>query len=118
MRINGHNRQARKRSLSNTFTPTQWQQALDYFNGCCAVCGNQLKDLFGEVTVHADHWIPLTSSECPGTIATNMICLCNKCNLSKHNTMPVVWLRRRYSERKARQIEKRIAEYFEWLRKR
>ena len=107
-------RRARKRGLSNTFTGEQWIQCLEYHNYCCPVCGSQLRDLFGNVEPHADHWIPLASDECPGTIAENMICLCNNCNQSKWATMPDVWLEREYGTRKVKQISARIAAYFEW----
>lgn len=115
-RINVANRNARKRNLPNTLTPTQWQSALDYFHGCCAVCGRQMNDMFGEFTAAMDHWIPLAyeGDDNPGTVAGNIVCLCHGvggCNNSKNSTMPDVWLRRKYSEHKARQIEQRIETY-------
>ena len=45
------NRKARKNSLPNALTHTHWQYALNYFNGCCAVCGRQLNDMFGEFRI-------------------------------------------------------------------
>lgn len=33
-------RRSQKRSLPATFTERDWQRALEYFNGCCAYCGN------------------------------------------------------------------------------
>ena len=108
-------RHARMHSLPDILTTEQWQACLEYWNYCCAVCGKQLRDLFGEVKSHADHWIPLSLPDCPGTIATNMICLCNKCNLSKRDMMPLEWLIRRYDKQKANQIMKRVESYFESL---
>ena len=112
LRIYFSRRRARKRSLPDIFTSEQWQICLEYWNYCCAVCGKQLRDLFGEVEPHADHWIPLSVLDCPGTVATNMICLCNGCNQSKHNIAPKTWLTRRYGKRRANQILKRIEAYF------
>lgn len=106
-------RVARKRSLPDIFTEAQWIVCLEYHNYCCAVCGNQLRDLFGNVTPHADHWIPLSSEQCPGTISTNMICLCNECNQSKHNKLPDIWLKEKYGTRKANEILKRVQAYFD-----
>lgn len=112
------NYKARKRSLPNALTADQWQHALNYFNGCCAVCGRQLNDMFGEFTASADHWIPLSykGDDNPGTVATNIIPLCNGisgCNTSKNATMPRIWLEREFGKRKAKQIAARIQEYFD-----
>lgn len=107
------NRRARKRSLPDTFTESQWIACLEYHHYTCAVCGNQLIDLFGNVP-HADHWIPLAynGDDNPGTVATNMICLCSACNLSKRDTMPDVWLKAQYGTRKANEILRRVKIYF------
>ena len=108
---------ARKRNLPDIFTSEQWLQCLEYFNYCCPVCDSQLRDLFGNVKPHADHWIPLDydGDDNPGTVATNMICLCNACNLSKSATMPDVWLKQKFGTRKAAQISVRIQAYFETI---
>ena len=110
-------RRARKRGLLDTFTGEQWLQCLDYHNYCCPACGVQLRDLFGNVKPHADHWIPMSydGDDNPGTVATNMICLCNKCNMSKHDIMPDVWLKQKFGTRKAAQILARIEAYFATL---
>ena len=105
-------RRARKHNLPDTFTEQEWIDCLEYFNHCCAVCGNQLRDLFGDTVPHADHWIPLASNECTGTIASNMVCLCNHCNWSKNAIMPQEWLSRHYTKKQAQQILERIETYF------
>lgn len=112
-------RKARKLNLPDTLTEIEWECAVNYFNGRCAVCGRQLRDLFGTHTIAADHWIPLTSPACPGTVATNMIPLChgqNGCNNSKHDRDAKEWLTERYGNRKARTILARIESYFQWVR--
>jgi hypothetical protein len=115
-RIKTARRQARKRSLPDTFTVEQWLICLEYHHYCCAVCGCQLRDLFGNVEPNADHWYPLSVDGCPGTIADNMICLCNSCNSSKKNKPPAIWLTEKYGTRKANEILQRISDYFEWVR--
>lgn len=105
-------RNARKRELPNTFTPQEWCKCLEYWHYRCAVCGHQLRDLFGEVEPHADHWIPLIDPKCPGTVATNMICLCNHCNSQKSDTPAAVWIKRKFSKRKAKDVLMRIDTYF------
>lgn len=108
----GAKRRARVKNLPHSFSELEWLDCLEYFNHSCAVCGSQLRDLFGDTVPHADHWIPLASEECAGTIASNMVCLCNHCNLSKGATMPQVWLARHYSKKEVYKIVERVEEYF------
>lgn len=119
-KINNQNRRARQRSLPNTLTTEQVQHALNYFDGCCAVCGRQLNDMFGEFTAAADHWVPLSykGDDNPGTAATNIVPLCHGvggCNNSKGAKMPDAWLKQQFGTRKANKIMKRIEVYFDSL---
>jgi hypothetical protein len=103
---------ARKLHLPDTWTQEQLTFMLDYWHHACAVCGNP-KGLFW--TLAHDHWIAITSPDCPGTVATNMIPLCHGdggCNNSKKATDPHEWLLRRFGPKKAAKIEKAIAVYF------
>jgi len=105
-------RMARKRSLPDTFTVEQANQCLTYWHDSCAVCGRK-RGLWN--TIAYDHWIPLASSICPGTIATNIIPLCHGldgCNNSKGDRDPGEWLTDRFGLRKAKSIIKRIETYF------
>lgn len=117
LNIYWHKRRALQRQLPMNFTDDDWQRALDYFNGCCAVCGRP-RGLWH--TLAKDHWIPL-SSPCPdnpGTVPTNIVPLCGGvggCNESKNNRDATEWLRWRFGKRKARQTLKRIEEYFAWV---
>lgn len=109
---------AQSLGLLAEYTMSDWQRALDYFHGCCAVCGRPLRDLFGTHTASKDHWIPLSSPDCPGTIPANIVPLCHGvdgCNNRKNATMPDEWLQRQYGKRKAAAILRRIAEFFEWV---
>lgn len=113
-------RKARKKNLPDTFTPEDWQRALDYFEGVCAICGRS-PDLCHVIAM--DHWIPLTSPDSLGTVAENIVPMChsrkggsNGCNNSKTNKHPLVWLTQSFSKRKANQIERRINKYFEWIK--
>lgn len=116
-RIHKHNRNARESSLPNTLTHDQWQHALNYFNGCCAICDRQMNDMFGEFTIGMDHWIPLSyKGDNPGTVAGNIVPLCHGvggCNNQKHNALPQEWLARQFGKRKAVKILQRIQEYFD-----
>lgn len=114
------NQRARNKLLPNTFTDFQWQNALNYFNGCCAVCERQLNDMFGAFAVSADHWIPLSyeGEDNPGSVADNIVPLCHGvdgCNNSKKDIMPTIWLEQEFSKRKAKRIAARVQQYFDSL---
>jgi len=101
----------------DTWTPEQWKAALQYFNHCCAICGRQLKDLFGTHTAAADHWIALSKGG--STTAINILPLCHGedgCNNSKGNKDPVEWLIERFGKRKAKKKLAEIEAYFKWVR--
>ena len=107
-----HRYRARKLQLPDTWTKEQLAFMLNYWKHACAVCGNP-KGLFW--TLAHDHWIPISSPDCPGTIATNMIPLCHGdggCNNSKQDADPHTWLLRRFEDKKSAKIEKAIATYF------
>ena len=106
-------RRAREKSLPENFTASDWQYALDHFNGCCAVCGRQ-PGLWH--TLAADHWIPLNAPECPGTVAWNIVPLCHGiggCNNAKNAHDPVEWLTDVFGKRKGRAILRRIEAFLE-----
>lgn len=110
-------RRARKNNLPDQFTDYDWQIAIDYFNGRCAVCGRP-QGFWHRLA--ADHWIPISSPDCPGTIPENMIPLCqgmDGCNNSKHDKPAVEWLILKFGKQKANAILKRIEAYFEWIKK-
>jgi hypothetical protein len=112
-------RRTLEHSLPHVFTDDQWQRALDYFNGCCAVCGRQANDLFGTHTIAPDHWIPLAFPSCPGTIATNIVPLCHGqsgCNNSKGAKLPGQWLTENFSHRKVLDVMARIEAYFDHVK--
>ncbi len=107
-RAGKHRRFARKRLLPGTFTAEDWRFAVEYFGGCCAVCRRPV-GLWH--TLAADHWIPLKSPDCPGTVAWNIVPLCHGeggCNNFKYDRMPADWLVERFGKRKGRVILKRI----------
>lgn len=115
-RVYSHRRRARERSLPDTFTAADLKRAHEYWGGICPCCGKQVNDLFGDIQPHMDHWIPLTSPDCPGTVPTNMIPLCDKCNSSKRDRDPKMWLIERFGKRRAAEILRRIDEYFDWIK--
>jgi 5-methylcytosine-specific restriction endonuclease McrA len=103
---------ARKHSLPHDFTGSDWQYALDYFNGCCAYCGNP-PGLWNRLAV--EHYIPVTDPGCPGTVPTNIVPACQSCNSSKHDALPDEWLERQFGKRQAAIIKAAIERYFKSL---
>lgn len=116
-RIAAQRRRALSAAAPDTLTIEHEQRAIEYFNGCCAVCGRQLADLFGTHKMAFDHWIPLSKGG--ATTPDNMIPLCHGktgCNNSKHNHLPDEWLVRKFGKRSASKILAQIQTYFEWVK--
>lgn len=126
VRAKYHRRRSKKQGHEATLTANEWQQALDYFGGCCAVCG-RAKDFW--TVIAADHWIPVSDQrpDNPGTVATNIIPLCHarkgvpagepSCNQSKSNKDPVQWLIEKLGKQKANKKLTEIEAYFSLVRK-
>jgi 5-methylcytosine-specific restriction endonuclease McrA len=108
VKVNHHRYRASKRNLPNSFTAADWTIALDYFGHSCAACRQGLMFLS-----HGDHWIPLSSSDCPGTVPHNMVPLCSTCNTSKQDKVPADWLIERFGKRKGTAILRRIEAFLE-----
>lgn len=108
VRAQHHRRFARKRSLPDAFSAADWQFALSYFGGCCAACGRP-PGLWH--TLAADHWIPLASPDCPGSVPHNIVPLCHGvggCNNAKQSRSAAEWLTTTFGRRKGLAILKRI----------
>ncbi len=109
-------RRARQQALPCGFTRDDWRKCLDYWDNRCAACGRP-KGLWH--TIAADHWIPLSNPDCPGTIPTNIIPLCHGvdgCNNSKASHDPTQWLIDHFGKRKAQDILARVEAYFTWIK--
>lgn len=91
-RVASNKRRARKSFLPDNFSTADWQLCLRYWGDRCATCGS-------DENIQADHWIPLSAPNCPGTIPSNMIPLCRTCNCSKHDSDPVEWIARKLSDK-------------------
>lgn len=107
-KVHWKNAKARRRRLPNTWTVGQAREALAYWGHACATC----RTPFGLVAVcHWDHWVPLINPACPGTVAGNMIPLCDSCNLTKNARDAVAWMKERFAN-KADDVARRVADYF------
>jgi hypothetical protein len=116
MHAKNQRRSALVRSLPSAFTAYDWTRAVEYFQGCCAVCGRP-PGLWH--TLAADHWIPVSHPDCPGTVPTNIVPLCHQhggCNNHKGAKHPDAWLVEQFGEKRAAIIKSRIEKYFASLR--
>lgn len=107
-------RKAREAAVLAVYTQAEWARCLSYFNHCCVAC-RRPAGLWHRLSL--DHWTPISKGG--PTTAENIVPLCigtDGCNNSKGNREPGEWLRWRYGEAKARQVEKRVEGYFESLR--
>ncbi len=113
-------RQARKRELPDTFTDEHLSFMLGYWKFACAICGREDGLLW---TLSMDHWVPLASVECPGTVITNILPMCFSkkrvrnagircCNSSKQDQDPIVWLTQKLGPRRAKAKLREIEVYF------
>lgn len=103
-------RKARLSHQKVQYTQSDWERALYFFNGCCAVCGRQ-PGLWH--TLAQDHWIPLKHGGL--TAPNNIVPLChgvNGCNNRKHDKFPKEWLNEMYGKKKALAILKRVESFF------
>lgn len=107
-------RRSRLKELPFDFYAEDEQFALEYWNNCCAVCGEELdftKKPKGHTVWSFDHWIPITDERKnnPGTVPWNMLPMChgkNSCNSSKLNSDPIEWLYRKFPDDADSIIEK------------
>ena len=109
--VSSHRRRARKRALPASYSLPHWHYALDFWHHACAVCGAQ-EGLWW--TLAMDHWIPLASPDCPGTVPWNIVPLCNGatgCNNRKGGKPPQDWLLTTFLEEKGTKILRRIQRF-------
>jgi hypothetical protein len=111
-----------KLQLPTMFTRAHLEFMLQYWKGCCCVCGRESGSFWH--TIALDHWIPLSDPGCPGTIPSNIVPLCHAkkgatatmaqtcCNNSKHNKEPLMWLTTKLGPRKASAKLREIQTYF------
>jgi 5-methylcytosine-specific restriction endonuclease McrA len=105
-----HRRMARKRNLPADFTYEKWQQCLIWWDHSCAYCGVTGKPL------EIEHFIPLSASDCSGSVMTNLVPSCEHCNATKHDNPAAEFLTSRYDPSRAAAILARIEAYFEWVK--
>jgi len=76
------------KSMAFLWTYEMWMKAKEAWNNSCCYCG-------AKQSLEQDHFVPLSSPECPGTIPSNMVPACVSCSRSKGALMPQDWLSER-----------------------
>lgn len=77
-------RRARVKSRPARWSQQDWINCLSAWRNRCVYCGAE-----GRLT--QDHFVPLSSSESPGTVASNIVPACPPCNTSKGTRLPEEW---------------------------
>lgn len=75
--VRWHNMRAKRRKAVGVYTGQQWRDKLKFFNNCCYLCGDSLKNK----TVHAEHRKPISRGG--SNWIANIAPACPKCNWSK-----------------------------------
>lgn len=75
---------ARKRNAGGNHTAEDVNRIYEFQQGYCWWCGKPLNGKY-----HVDHRIPLSRGG--SDKASNLVCACAKCNLSKSDKMPWEW---------------------------
>lgn len=76
-------RRVRKRDLSSTLTPAEYQAILEYYGFACAYCGRPEAEV-GKL--HQEHVVPVMQSG--GYTADNIVPACKHCNSRKGRRTP------------------------------
>jgi hypothetical protein len=105
--ISNEKHRARKKGLPCNFTTQNWSNAKEFFSYSCVYCGISPDNLVRE------HYIPLSSSTCPGTIPTNILPACLSCNSSKGNRDAYEWMVKRFGREYADERIEIIRKYFQ-----
>lgn len=80
-----HRRRQRLVNAPFDWDSADWAQCQSQWAGCCAYCDSSDGNT-------QDHFVPICSSAFPGTIPSNMLPACGRCNSSKGRRDPIEWL--------------------------
>jgi hypothetical protein len=111
--VREHRRRARELALPHTLTRAEWRRAIDYWHGSCAYCGDKFD--VGNKLKSLDHYIPLSNSDCPGTVARNCIPACLSCNTAKGKKSALEWMRWQFGDERAEIVFRALQAYFDSL---
>ncbi len=83
--IHNHRRRQRHLNLPFVWRVLDWLNCKLAWNHCCAYCGTR------PMRLTQDHYVPLSHPSCPGTVPTNIVPACRKCNASKGDRDAAHW---------------------------
>lgn len=96
---NQQKRVARLAGVENNYTVTDWQDTLLRFGNMCVYCGAQ-------ENIVRDHFIPIAKKG--GNIKSNVVPACRRCNSSKKQSDPEIWVVNRHGIDKYNQIAEKL----------
>jgi 5-methylcytosine-specific restriction endonuclease McrA len=105
---------AKRAGKPRHLTARQWRQAKRCFPAC-AYCGQPF-DAAHPPT--ADHFIPLSQSDSPGSVAANIVPVCYGCNQAKADRDPLEFLTTTFGAARAATLYSQIQTYFTALKER
>jgi 5-methylcytosine-specific restriction endonuclease McrA len=105
-------RHQRTRELPNWFPLIHKYECLKAWSFCCAYCGESQAM---RSSIVWDHYIPLISPACIGTVRKNMLPACTHCNSQKNDILPEKWIHSKFGAERASIILRAIQEYFDSL---
>lgn len=108
MRAKEERRRALKYGKPFVWSKTDQADALAHFGGACAAC---CIPVVKSVNLHWDHWVPLIAEDSPGTVPSNMVPLCAKCNSSKEAIRPADWAVRRFGQVVGCEVLRRVENF-------
>ena len=77
-------RRSRVAGAEHGMTRAEWDRVIADFGGKCAYCGKYLEK------AHRDHFVPVARGG--GYTKSNVVPVCQSCNSSKRDRMPLDWL--------------------------
>lgn len=101
-------RNGRLNRLPRCFSSLDWDRAIAHFKCSCAYCGRRVP----YELLTRDHFIATTHPRCPGTVVTNIVPACLRCNTEKSDRDPAEYLAEKYGETAGFAKVVRIVQYF------
>lgn len=78
-------RRCTEKGLPADYRVRDWRAAKSDWGGRCAYCGKECEQT-------QDHYVPISSKECPGHVAHNIVPACIECNVDKSNKPARAWI--------------------------
>jgi hypothetical protein len=68
-----------------------WSDAISHWQYACAACGCGSGSQMAGSYFKRDHLVPVSHAQCPGSVVSNLLVLCDSCNRAKSNDDFMHW---------------------------